>query len=104
LYTAITRAERLLIMVGEEGAVRRAIETPGAKRTTTLPQRLQQQFGAVSKEDEPANPSTEPAEISQAPAPPLTYKMILQHVIDPMIGMAHVTPQDFMVQDDDKEG
>ncbi len=41
LYTAMTRARRLLVLVGSRGAVRRAVETPGALRRTTLAARLQ---------------------------------------------------------------
>lgn len=40
LYTAMTRARRLLVLVGSHGAVRRAVQTPGAERQTTLSARL----------------------------------------------------------------
>ncbi|ERL66498.1 YrrC [Schleiferilactobacillus shenzhenensis LY-73] len=119
LYTAITRTEKLLILVGEESAVTAAIDRPGARRATTLDQRLlaQAHNGAgqataaqpasdqavqSASPAEPADQSASSAAVAgtsaapERPAPPLTYAMILQHRIDPMIGMTGVTPAQFM--------
>lgn len=105
LYTAITRAEKLLIMVGEESAVTQAIHRPGARRATTLPQRLQTQFKTVpAQRAAQSAPDVNEAVAAELPEPPLTYQMILQHRIDPMIGMTGITPQDFLNATEDKEG
>jgi ATP-dependent exoDNAse (exonuclease V) alpha subunit len=43
LYTAVTRAKRLVVLVGSKRALAKAVRTQGAgRRYTTLTQRLQQ--------------------------------------------------------------
>ncbi len=40
VYTAVTRAKRLLVMVGERAALARAVRAPGARRCSLLAERL----------------------------------------------------------------
>ncbi|MGX7042317.1 SF1B family DNA helicase RecD2 [Leuconostoc holzapfelii] len=89
LYTGITRAKEALILVGEYEAFARAAQTPVPMRATWLTQRLQAEEKNV----------TQPVAVSQ-PTPPgtkqLTTQLIVAQAVSPMIGMADVTPYDFM--------
>ena len=91
LYTGITRAKEALILVGEYEAFARAAQTPVPMRATWLTQRLQAEKTNV----------TQPVAVSQpTPTPPgtkqLTTQLIVAQAVSPMIGMADVTPYDFM--------
>lgn len=111
LYTAITRAKRFLILIGEPAAFQLAVKTLAANRKTGLRRRLRSAF-SLKDEEQPATqpvansesaPTVEPA----APAAPaadvpdgeadsgpriLTMKMITEASVDPMIGMHGITP------------
>ncbi len=92
LYTAVTRAKRLLIMVGDRSAFERSIKDQSSERQTTLKQRIFTTF----KIKVPEAPSEEETQ-EQAPIDyRLTLDMIMNNAIDPMIGMEHITPQDFL--------
>ena len=83
LYTAITRSKNFLILCGEEDAFRQGIERNNEmKRKTTLMQKLQ----ASETEDAQLEMETVVA------ADP--FEILMK--VDPMIGMEHVTPYDFM--------
>lgn len=85
LYTAITRSKNFLILCGEEDAFRQGIERNNEmKRKTTLMQKLQ----ATDMEEVDATESIE----TEAAVDP--FEMLMK--VDPMIGMEHVTPYDFM--------
>ncbi|MFJ7974947.1 ATP-dependent RecD-like DNA helicase [Peribacillus sp. NPDC096379] len=85
LYTAITRSKNFLILCGEEDAFRQGIERNNEmKRKTTLMQKLQ----ATDMEE---TDTTEIIETEEAVDP---FEMLMK--VDPMIGMEHVTPYDFM--------
>jgi exodeoxyribonuclease V alpha subunit len=77
LYTAITRSKQFLILCGEEEAFRIGIEREDdQKRQTTLFDRLKQVTG-------------------EEVALPNDYLSEIMHT-DPMIGMGHVSPYDFL--------
>jgi exodeoxyribonuclease V alpha subunit len=105
LYTAITRAQSLLILIGEQDAFATAVAHESINRKTTLQQRLQAVFNGEQPVKTPAvKPVAQPeAEASStataAPAEPtstiLTTAMVEQRQVHPMIGMKDLTPQDF---------
>ncbi|MDO4912162.1 MAG: ATP-dependent RecD-like DNA helicase [Lactobacillus sp.] len=78
LYTAITRAARSLVLVGDARAYQMAIKTPGNDRLT----------GLVDKLSPKQTVNTEKSEMI------LTPKMVEENAVDPMIGMDGITPQD----------
>lgn len=92
LYTAVTRAKRLLIMVGDRSAFERSIRDQSSERQTTLKERIFTTF-KVKTETE-----TEPdEEVNEEPKDyRLTMDMVMNNAINPMIGMDNVTPADFI--------
>ena len=116
LYTAVTRAAQMLILVGEPQAFTACVENLSVNRHTTLTQRIQ----AVLAPDAPPTPTAGETPTSTAPTPPatatkasseqpapaaqpttppdyrLTSELALAGQIDPMIGMQGITPQQFM--------
>jgi nicotinamide mononucleotide adenylyltransferase len=69
LYTAVTRAKRIVVLVGSKRALAKAVRTPGAgRRYTALTRRLQQgrarTVAAVSRpwEDQLGEVSVQPEE------------------------------------------
>ncbi len=119
VYTAITRAKQFLILVGEPSAFSLAATTLAANRQTGLVAQLQLAFG-VETATEPAKKTAEASESSadamvqatksemdDIATPPmtepqilnagvLTMAMVTENQVDPLIGMAGVTPRDFM--------
>ena len=94
LYTAVTRAKRLLIMVGDRSAFERSIKDQSSERQTTLKQRIFTTFKI--KVEETSDQSEEKPE-QQAPIDyHLTMDMIMNNAINPMIGMENITPKDFL--------
>ncbi|MBA1395022.1 ATP-dependent RecD-like DNA helicase, partial [Lactobacillus sp. XV13L] len=114
LYTAVTRAEKNLVLIGDPRAYEMALSTSGNDRQTDLSAKLQKQ---LSMNDEEKAPSTAaaPAAVSASPtgtsaarnnaettldlgvnedvAPQdyiLTPELIYSGQIDPMIGMQDV--------------
>jgi exodeoxyribonuclease V alpha subunit len=67
LYTAVTRAKRIVVLVGSRRALAKAVRTPGAgRRYTALAHRLQQ--GGRGRLKGPAGPSA--GQLQQAPVEP----------------------------------
>ncbi|MFD1484269.1 ATP-dependent RecD-like DNA helicase [Lacticaseibacillus baoqingensis] len=92
LYTAVTRASRSLVLLGDPRAFEYAVESLADNRKTSLVARLQTVMPVVdSPEAEPDNKHTD--------TPPkeyvLTAELIASQTIDPMIGMGTTRPQDF---------
>lgn len=89
LYTAITRAKSMLIMLGDRQAYIDAINDISSKRATTLINRLVKTFELAENKKiiESENINYE-----------LTNDIILDNNIDPMIGMDNITPYDFMLE------
>ena len=95
LYTAITRAQSNLVMVGEPRAFQVALATAGNDRKTGLVSKLQAAIGttaavspsAVTTAKVGASVETETPETSNQ----LTPELIYSGQIDPMIGMAGLT-------------
>ena len=120
VYTAVTRAKKFLIMIGEPAAFELAVQTLAANRNTGLKKRLCSAFSIeepVAVDD--SQPTTEaPVEMTpsetgastteaetddETTAAPnnepeeaiLTADMVLHGTIDPLIGMHGVKPADF---------
>ncbi|AVK60632.1 ATP-dependent RecD-like DNA helicase [Lactobacillus sp. CBA3605] len=113
LYTAVTRAEQMLILVGDVKSFERSVSNESVNRLTTLTQRLQQVFAGETGTNPATNPvEPEPSPAVTAPTPVtsaepsqspttnqrLTPTMIRNGQIDPMIGMQGIKPTDFMGQ------
>lgn len=128
LYTAVTRAEQMLILLGDSQSFERSVTNESVNRQTTLTKRLQQVFGGDTVSDETATiattdqaeamPASEKAtavkkvasdeesatEKTQEPSSQSAGPTILTPVlvsagrIDPMIGMNGITPANFMPQ------
>jgi ATP-dependent exoDNAse (exonuclease V), alpha subunit - helicase superfamily I member len=92
LYTAVTRAKRLLIMVGDRSAFERSIRDQSSERQTTLKERIYDTFKVerdVKSQDDETTPEKPQKYI-------LTMDMVMNNAINPMIGMENVIPSDFM--------
>lgn len=99
LYTAITRAEKNLVLVGDPRAFVAAFKTPGNDRKTGLAAKICQQLGITksldksdqSKQHEKAQEmenETDKAEVAEDFV--LTSEKIYSGEIDPMIGMENI--------------
>lgn len=88
LYTAVTRAKKSLVMLGDKVAYEMAVNDISSKRNTTLIKRLFKSFKI--KKEEKENDIIEIKDIS------LTNEAILDNKIDPMIGMDNISPYDFL--------
>ncbi|USS85780.1 ATP-dependent RecD-like DNA helicase [Fructilactobacillus myrtifloralis] len=106
LYTAVTRAASKLVLVGDASVFQAALAKEASRRKTGLPDRLRSAFQG---EPEAATTSqattTTTATHDPQPVDPaanaeqdtvLTMAAIERQAIDPMIGMAGVTPQNFL--------
>lgn len=117
LYTAITRAEETLILLGDMQSFERSVTNESVNRQTTLTKRLQQVFDgdqatpAVpdAPDDEPTStaasaPESESDRVEPEAQPAdsgpheLTPALVVAGKIDPMIGMQGIKPEDFMPQ------
>lgn len=92
LYTAVTRAEKNLVLVGDPRAYVMALNTSGNDRKTGLTAKLQKLLGQESGKDEVADELAPAAENhdEQNKQPQdyiLTPELIYSGEIDPMIGM-----------------
>ncbi|WP_283678865.1 ATP-dependent RecD-like DNA helicase [Lentilactobacillus sp. Marseille-Q4993] len=107
LYTAVTRASKFLILVGEQSAFEQCVETVSVNRQTSLIEKVKRAVGIddgteenvqiESDDTEIINEHTEePNSESLNDDKVLTVAKILGNEIDPMIGMEDVTPGDFM--------
>lgn len=101
LYTAITRAEKNLVLVGDPRAFVAAFKTPGNDRKTGLAQKICQQLDMKLERDNSPKPveTTEKEEktvVEQEPMEKQTEDYILtpdkiySGAIDPMIGMENI--------------
>ena len=99
LYTAITRAEKNLVLVGDPRAFVAAFKTPGNDRKTGLAAKICQQLGITksldksdqSKQHEKAQEmenENDKAEVAEDFV--LTPEKIYSGEIDPMIGMENI--------------
>lgn len=88
LYTAITRASKSLILIGQKKAFAYSLEQTANNRKTTLIKRLQSDRSKVLKE------TNTQAEMDYR----LNSELIKKLAIDPMIGMEDLTPQDFKME------
>ncbi|WEV39358.1 ATP-dependent RecD-like DNA helicase [Lactobacillus sp. ESL0680] len=92
LYTAVTRAEKNLVLVGDPRAYVMALNTSGNDRKTGLTAKLQKLLGQESGKDEVVDELAPAAETTdeQNKQPQdyiLTPELIYSGEIDPMIGM-----------------
>ncbi|KRN02843.1 exonuclease V subunit alpha [Levilactobacillus senmaizukei DSM 21775 = NBRC 103853] len=115
LYTAVTRAADMLILVGEPQAFETCVTNLSVNRRTTLTARIQKVLApdkpvspkpvaekeastsvgkAASKLVDSAAPVAESVP-NETPDYRLTTDLVLAGTIDPMIGMQGVTPQQF---------
>ncbi|WP_308555644.1 ATP-dependent RecD-like DNA helicase [uncultured Lactobacillus sp.] len=91
LYTAITRAEKNLVLVGDPRAFVAAFKTPGNDRKTGLAQKLRKQLGITDEKKEPVKEKEEgQAEPKKPEDYILTPEKIYSGEIDPMIGMKDI--------------
>ena len=112
LYTAITRAQSSLIMLGNPDSFYKAVTSEKEPRKTFLRELLMVQFDKEAseneedeteenfKEDEASQQKPEPEsiqmELEEQIEEPLELKEATINQIDPMINMDGVTPYDFM--------
>ena len=112
LYTAITRAQSSLIMLGNPDSFYKAVTSEKEPRKTFLRELLMVQFDKEAseneedeteenfKEDEASQQNPEPEsiqmELEEQIEEPLELKEATINQIDPMINMDGVTPYDFM--------
>ncbi len=97
LYTAITRAEKNLVMVGEKKAYIMALRTPGNDRKTELAAKIRHELGLKEVENTSnvnAEQEKNKAELKEENVEPenyiLTPELIYSGQIDPMIGMEDI--------------
>lgn len=89
LYTAITRAEKNLVLVGDPRAYIAALKTPGNDRKTALAEKLRKVLGTLDQDRDSHN-LNEQVEKTSKEDYILTPEMIYSGQIDPMIGMEGV--------------
>ena len=101
LYTAVTRSSRALLMVGNPSAFVRCAESPTEYRQTTLKDRIEKVF-ETEKNGEKVKLPTNAAKKQTTHKQPdvehikeLTPEIIESNLIDPMIGMDGIRPEDF---------
>lgn len=91
LYTAITRAEKNLVLVGEQKAYITALNTPGNDRKTGLTAKLREMLDVKiegqNKKADVNEPEEKEIQNSQPEDYILTKAKIYSGAIDPMIGM-----------------
>ncbi|RSU14406.1 exodeoxyribonuclease V subunit alpha [Vagococcus elongatus] len=117
LYTGITRSQEKLILLGELGAFKRAVENEGTNRKTYLLKRISEAIGVVEGSLLSVTYDNEPLQKAEAAKPEfligeedvladseekvseswiLTLDKIEQRMISPMVGMDEtLTPYDF---------
>lgn len=116
LYTAVTRAADMLILLGEPNAFAACVNNLSVNRHTTLTMRIQ---GVLAPDQAATSAATEetttkdektmakqaadqqtPSSAAADPVQPADYRLtpelVLGQQIDPMIGMQGVTPAQFM--------
>ncbi|WP_429971858.1 SF1B family DNA helicase RecD2 [Fructilactobacillus sp. Tb1] len=108
LYTAVTRASKKLIMVGDVNSFAECISHVSSNRKTSLRARLEKIFNkgvtVTTETVQESIPKVDEAETKDGKTPEktplvdyiLTEDSILSNQIDPMIGMNGIKPNDFM--------
>ncbi|MEJ6400780.1 SF1B family DNA helicase RecD2 [Nicoliella lavandulae] len=104
LYTAITRASKLLVLAGDVNSFVKCVETPSTKRWTSLCQRLRTVIKDVnqptnqteSKVETVTNSTSASNDEPKSDKQILTEQLINSGKIDPMIGMDGISPDQFM--------
>lgn len=119
LYTAVTRAADMLILLGEPNAFATCVTNLSVNRRTTLTMRIQGVLAPdatptpeapaaseaqPSKDEKTVAPTGEtpqaPSTSAPTPTEPASYRLtpelVLGRQIDPMIGMQGITPAQFM--------
>lgn len=92
LYTAITRAEKNLVLVGEPRAYITALNTPGNDRKTGLTAKLQKELKVDQSNDDAAKTAKKlPPKSAEKEDYILTKEKIYSGEIDPMIGMQDIS-------------
>lgn len=89
LYTAITRAEKNLVLVGDPRAYIAALKTPGNDRKTALAEKLHKVLDIPVQDRDGHNLNEQDEKINKEDYI-LTPEMIYSGKIDPMIGMEGV--------------
>ena len=102
LYTAVTRSSQALLMVGSPEAFVRCARTPTQYRQTTLTNRINLVFETQQKGQQiPVNenagqqPTLATDEVATDQIDELTPEVIEKQLVDPMIGMDGIKPEDF---------
>ena len=90
LYTAISRTQNKLVLLGEKEAFEKCVQVVSSNRQTGLRQMLTELF------DNSLIEKKEDIESQDQESHTLTLKMITTQQIDPLIGMHGITPFDFM--------
>lgn len=96
LYTAVTRASNGLVMIGDVAAFVRCAKTAITERPTSLTAAVV--AALQGPKERPGNESSRvpiPAESEQPKATHLTAALVAAETIDPLIGMAGLTPASF---------
>lgn len=119
LYTAVTRAADMLILLGEPNAFTTCVTNLSVNRRTTLTMRIQGVLApdapvkvdpAATSEAQPVKDektvaasgatTQTPSADHETPTEPANYRLtpelVLSRQIDPMIGMQGITPEKFM--------
>ena len=92
LYTAITRAEKNLVLVGEPRTYITALNTPGNDRKTGLTAKLQKELKVDQSNDDAAKTAKKlPPKSAEQEDYILTKEKIYSGEIDPMIGMQDIS-------------
>lgn len=101
LYTAVTRSSRALLMVGNPSAFVRCAESPTEYRQTTLKDRIEKVFETEKNGEKVQLPTNSARKQTTHKQPDvehikeLTPEIIESNLIDPMIGMDGIRPEDF---------
>ena len=101
LYTAVTRSSRALLMVGKPSAFVRCAESPTEYRQTTLKDRIEKIFETEKNGEKVKLPTNSARKQTTHKQPDvehikeLTPEIIESNLIDPMIGMDGIRPEDF---------
>ena len=99
LYTAISRAKKKLVMLGEEDAFAESASIVSSNRQTGLKEMLLSIFDLdhkVQQKDEESDSNNENDGIKDKKEMILTNSLINEGKIDPLIGMHDIKPMDFM--------
>ena len=91
LYTAVSRASKALVLIGDYNSFEECVENESINRNTTLASRLRTLMKPGKRQLSDSGPKPPVNHV-------LTVSLIQSHQIDPMIGMKGISPFDFMTQ------